>query len=115
MLKASSEGQSVKAIIDRTERRTDLLRSELTVIVNYSPLAIIVGRLSLPGLGLPRLGIGGGGGQDGAGEGGGGHAGVPSADDHLGLSAPEFRFPKFNNSKVSVNKHTKMLTHNYLR
>ena len=32
-----------------------------------------------------------------------------------GLSAPEFRFPKFNNSKVSVNKHTKMLTHNYLR
>ena len=51
----------------------------------YSPLAIIVGRLSFHVLGLPRLGSGGGGGQDGAGEGGGGHAGVPSADDHLGF------------------------------
>ena len=80
MLKASSEGQPVRRL---EKRRTDLLRSELTVIDIYSPLAIIVGRVSFPGLGLPRRGSGGGGGQDGAGEGGGGHAGVPSADDHL--------------------------------
>ena len=80
------------------------LRTQQTDI--YLPVTIVVCQGTFTILPLTRLSSGGSRGENNAGEGGRGHAGIPSADDHLGFNnlaqwLVEFRFLKFNNSKVS--------------